>query len=222
MLSAISRNSIRSSVTLSRESHTRRVITLRSSVMILLRESAKPWLRMLLGVLLSASTLLGAPGTAVAAAQSGTSLSASLAHRIAATNRIDSCGARPVATPSPRTLDSRTTSILMKRISSWQNARRSRIAGLSAAIRWDDGREFEGVAGTADRSSGRLVSPETPFALASVSKPFTAAVALLLDSCGVLPLGTRAKSLVPQAEVNDGATAEDLLRHESEIGRAHV
>jgi CubicO group peptidase (beta-lactamase class C family) len=47
-----------------------------------------------------------------------------------------------------------------------------------------------------------------------VSKPFTAALALLLDACGVMPLSTRAASLVPFADVRPEATIEDLLRHE--------
>jgi CubicO group peptidase (beta-lactamase class C family) len=58
------------------------------------------------------------------------------------------------------------------------------------------------------------VAPATVFALASVSKPFTAALALLLDACGVMPLSTRAASLVSYADVRSEATIEDLLRHE--------
>jgi D-alanyl-D-alanine carboxypeptidase len=100
-------------------------------------------------------------------------------------------------------------------VSSWQQARSTRYAGLSATIRWDDGREVSAVSGSADRSSGRAVSANTPFALASVSKPFTAAIALLLDACGIMPLDTRASSLVPYADVRAEATIEDLLRHEA-------
>jgi len=100
-------------------------------------------------------------------------------------------------------------------VSSWQQARSTRYAGLSATIRWDDGREVSAVSGSADRSSGRAVSVNTPFALASVSKPFTAAIALLLDACGIMPLETRASSLVPYADVQAEATIEDLLRHEA-------
>jgi len=70
------------------------------------------------------------------------------------------------------------------------------------------------VSGVADSNSGRKVTPATPFALASVSKPFTAVLALLLDACGVMPLETRAASLVPYADVRPEATIEDLLRHE--------
>jgi len=100
-------------------------------------------------------------------------------------------------------------------VSNWQQARSTRYAGLSATIRWDDGREISAVSGSADKSSGRAVSANTPFALASVSKPFTAAIALLLDACGIMPLATLASSLVPYADVQPGATIEDLLRHEA-------
>jgi CubicO group peptidase (beta-lactamase class C family) len=100
-------------------------------------------------------------------------------------------------------------------VSNWQQARSTRYAGLSATIRWDDGREVSAVSGSADKSSGRAVSANTPFALASVSKPFTAAIALLLDACGIMPLATRASSLVPYADVQPEATIEDLLRHEA-------
>lgn len=126
-----------------------------------------------------------------------------------------SCAARPTALPAAQRVDPAVAADLAKRVASWQKGRRSRIAGVSAAIRWDDGRAWEGAAGSADRNSGRAVNTGTPFALASVSKPFTAAVALLLDACGLLPLSTTAKSLVPSADVNPAATAEDLLRHES-------
>ena len=155
--------------------------------------------RLLAGALLSA-TLSFTPSSAVSAA--------------AATN-WSSCVARPTPPPAPRALDVTVDKELSDRIASWQKGRRSRIAGVSAAIRWDDGRTFEAAAGSADRASGRAVTVGTPFALASVSKPFTTTVALLLDFCGVLPLSTTAKSLVPKADVDPDATAEDLLRHES-------
>ena len=128
---------------------------------------------------------------------------------------LSACAARPLEPPAPRALDVTVDKELSDRVTSWQKGRRSRIAGVSAAIRWDDGRTFEAAAGSADRASGRAVTVGTPFALASVSKPFTATVALLLDACGVLPLSTTAKSLVPKADVDPDATAEDLLRHES-------
>ena len=125
------------------------------------------------------------------------------------------CAARPAPLPATRPADPALTEALQKRVSNWREARSTRYAGLSAAIRWDDGREVSAVSGSADKSSGRAVSTNTPFALASVSKPFTAAIALLLDACDIMPLTTRASSLVPYADVRAEATIEDLLRHEA-------
>ena len=125
------------------------------------------------------------------------------------------CAARPVPLPATRPADPALADAIQRRVSNWRQARSTRYAGLSATIRWDDGREVSAVSGSADKGSGRAVSTNTPFALASVSKPFTAAIALLLDACGIMPLGTRASSLVPYADVRPEATIEDLLRHEA-------
>ena len=124
------------------------------------------------------------------------------------------CAARPVPLPPPRELDPALQDRIQQRVSTWRENRRTRYPGLSVALRWDDGRAATAVSGVADSNSGRKVTPGTPFALASVSKPFTAALALLLDACGVMPLNTRAASLVPYADVRPEATIEDLLRHE--------
>ena len=133
----------------------------------------------------------------------------------AASGGWKACAARPVPLPATRPADPALADAIQKRVSNWQQARSTRYAGLSAAIRWDDGREVSAVSGSADKSSGRAVSANTPFALASVSKPFTAAIALLLDACGIMPLATLASSLVPSADVQPEAPIEDLLRHEA-------
>ena len=133
----------------------------------------------------------------------------------AASGGWKACAARPVPLPATRPADPALADAIQKRVSNWQQARSTRYAGLSAAIRWDDGREVSAVSGSADKSSGRAVSANTPFALASVSKPFTAVIALLLDACGIMPLATPASSLVPYADVQPEATIEDLLRHEA-------
>ena len=125
-----------------------------------------------------------------------------------------SCAARPVPLPASRSVNPALEERLKERVATWRENRRTRYPGISVALRWDDGSQVTATSGVADSNSGRRVTPATPFALASVSKPFTAAVALLLDACGLLPLGTRAASLVPYADVRPEATIEDLLRHE--------
>ena len=135
---------------------------------------------------------------------------------VRAVNRsVSECAARPLSPNPIRPVAAALTEAVQRRVSTWQENRRTRFPGASVAIRWDDGRAITAVSGVADTASGRRVTAGTPFALASVSKPFTAALALLLDACGIMPLNTRVAQLVPYADVRPEATIEDLLRHEA-------
>lgn len=128
------------------------------------------------------------------------------------------CAARPVPLPPARSVDPAIQELVQRETSAWQRSRRSRIPGVSVAIRWDDGREVLADAGYANLATKAEILPSTPFSLASVSKTFTSAVALLLDACGLLPLETTAKSLVPSASIDASATIRDLLQHRSGMG----
>ena len=145
------------------------------------------------------------------------SLSGQGATPVAAAEAVDwkSCAARPVPLPAARPIDPALAKALTAKVIAWQKARRTRHPGVSVAIRWDDGRSMTAVAGIGDTKSRRTVTASTPFAIASTSKAFTAAVALLLDHCGVLPLSTRAATLVPEADVEPEATIAQLLLHRS-------
>ena len=134
-----------------------------------------------------------------------------------ATTPIDwqSCAARPVPLPAARAVDPALVNALTAKVVAWQKARRKRHPGVSVAIRWDDGRSLTATAGVGDTKSKRAVTASTPFAIASTSKAITAAVALLLDQCGVLPLSTHAAVLVPEAEVRPEVTIAQLLLHRS-------
>ncbi len=145
------------------------------------------------------------------------SLSSPVATPVAAADPVDwrTCAARPVPLPAARALDPKLASALTAKVVAWQKARRSRHPGVSVAIRWDDGRSFTATAGVGDTKSKRVVTPSMPFTIASTSKAFTAAVALLLDHCGVLPLSTPALSLVPEADVRPEITIAQLLLHRS-------
>lgn len=145
------------------------------------------------------------------------SLSGQSAAPVVAAEAVDwkSCAARPVPLPPGRVIDPTLASALNAKVVAWQKARRTRHLGVSVAIRWDDGRSMTAVAGVGDSKSRRAVTASTPFAIASTSKAFTAAVALLLDHCGVLPLSTRAATLVPEADVEPEATIAQLLLHRS-------
>ena len=127
----------------------------------------------------------------------------------------EACAARPVPLPPARTVDPALASAVSAKVAAWQKARRSRLPGVSVAVRWDDGRSITAVAGVANAKTRRSVTVATPFAIASTSKAFTAAVALLLDHCGLLPLSTRASTLVPEADVEPEVTIAQLLLHRS-------
>ena len=143
--------------------------------------------------------------------------SGQVAAPVVAADLVDwqACAARPVPLPPARAVDPAVASALTETVVAWQKARRARHPGVSVAIRWDDGRSFTAAVGVGDTKSKRAVTPAMPFAIASTSKAITAAVALLLDHCGVLPLSTRAASLVPEADVLPEVTIAQLLLHRS-------
>lgn len=73
---------------------------------------------------------------------------------------------------------------------------------------------WTGAAGEAQ--PGVSVHPETRFDFASLTKPFTAALALVLDADGTLPLKTRIQEVWPEADPRLGRrTFDELLRHRS-------
>ena len=145
------------------------------------------------------------------------SLSGQSVAPVAATDPVDwrTCAARPVPLPAARVVDPTLVSALTAKVVAWQKARRTRHPGVSVAIRWDDGRSFTAAVGVGDTKSKRVVTPAMPFTIASTSKALTAAVALLLDRCGILPLSTRASDLVPEADVKPEVTIAQLLLHRS-------
>jgi CubicO group peptidase (beta-lactamase class C family) len=145
------------------------------------------------------------------------SLSGQSVAPVAATDPVDwrTCAARPVPLPPARAIDPTLASALTAKVVAWQKARRTRHPGVSVAIRWDDGRSLTAAVGVGDTKSKRVVTPAMPFTIASTSKAFTAAVALLLDRCGILPLTTQASTLVPEADVKPEVTIAQLLLHRS-------
>ncbi len=145
------------------------------------------------------------------------SVSGHVATPVSATDPVDwrACAARPVPFPVARAVDPTLAKALSAKVVAWQKARRTRHPGVSVAIRWDDGRSLTATAGIGDTKSRRTVTASMPFAIASTSKAFTAAVALLLDHCGIMPLSTHASTLVPEADVKPEVTIAQLLLHRS-------
>ncbi len=93
--------------------------------------------------------------------------------------------------------------------------KRSGIPGVSAAIIWDDGRTWAGAAGSADLATRTAMTPDTAFALASVSKTLTAGVVLQLVGEGRLALDQPVAPLLPAFKLDRRITVRMLLDHTS-------
>ena len=89
------------------------------------------------------------------------------------------------------------------------------IPGISAAILFPDGTVWRGSSGFANVKAKTPVTPETAFAVASVSKTFTAALILALCDEGRLRLGTSVASLLPGLRLDPKITVRQLLDHTS-------
>lgn len=89
------------------------------------------------------------------------------------------------------------------------------IPGVSVAILWDDGRTWLGVSGSADVARKRAMTPDTGFALASISKTFTAAVVLQLVDEGRVTLKDSAAKWLPAYHLDPRITVRMLLDHTS-------
>ncbi|HEV7809849.1 MAG TPA: serine hydrolase domain-containing protein, partial [Candidatus Limnocylindrales bacterium] len=128
-----------------------------------------------------------------------------------------SSGAGP--SPSPQTPGVDRT-VLQARLQATLDATRAklRIPGVSATVVFADGTRWTGVSGLADVPARRPVTPETAFALASVSKTFTSAVILELVGEGRLRLTDPAAGLLPAGlpiVLDRRITVAMLLNHTS-------
>jgi D-alanyl-D-alanine carboxypeptidase len=92
------------------------------------------------------------------------------------------------------------------------------IPGVAATIVFRDGTRWVGAAGLANVAAGIPVSPGTPFAVASVSKTFTAALILEYINEGRLALGDSAATRLgstPGITIDRRITISELLDHTS-------
>ena len=82
------------------------------------------------------------------------------------------------------------------------------LVGTPESILW--------TAAAGEARPGVPATPETRFDYASLTKLFTASLALVLDAEGTLPLSTRIREVWPEADPRLGRrTLEELLRHRS-------
>jgi len=91
------------------------------------------------------------------------------------------------------------------------------LPGVEATVIFADGSTWTGALGMADVKAGRPVSPETPFAAASVTKTFTAALILRYVDRGLIRLDDRLARWLPDWPNAGKITIRMLLNHTSGI-----
>lgn len=89
------------------------------------------------------------------------------------------------------------------------------VPGVQATILFPDGTSWTGVSGLADISFSTAVTPDTPFAIASISKSFTAAVVLQLIGEGRVGLDDAVAGHLPNLKLDSRITVRQLLDHTS-------
>ncbi|MFW5420109.1 beta-lactamase family protein [Nocardiopsis sp. CNT-189] len=127
-----------------------------------------------------------------------------------------STGVRPAPPPDPPDIGAD------RRIELQQALNEVVVQGSSGAVaelveRNEGGSDaWNGVAGVADRERGTPVDPGAHFRIASLSKPFVAATALLLVQDGSLELGDTLEDMLPgTVEGGEQITLRMLLSHTS-------
>ena len=106
---------------------------------------------------------------------------------------------------------------LDRKLQSRLNKLRSKYAipGVSVTIILGDGSTWTGTSGLANVRKKTRVKEDTAFALASVSKTYTAALILALADEGKLDLDTRVSKVLPKIRFTGRATVRQLLNHTS-------
>ena len=120
----------------------------------------------------------------------------------------------PPAT-APETIDAE----LSARLQAVVDASRERIPapGLSVAIRLPDGETWTGVSGLASLEPVAPVTPDTVFAVASISKTFVTALILQLADEGLLSLDDPLSDFLPDFPRARRITLRHLLAHTSGV-----
>lgn len=93
--------------------------------------------------------------------------------------------------------------------------RKYAIPGVSVAITFPDGATWVGTSGVADVARDVPVTPDTAFAIASVTKTFTAALVMVLAEEGRLSLDASVRSYLPDLRIDRKITIRQLLDHTS-------
>ena len=122
-----------------------------------------------------------------------------------------------IASRSPRLGNPSATPSMRRMLDTWLPRLRAQagIPGVSAAIIFRDGSMWVGASGLADVATARPVSPDTAFAVASVSKTFTAALILALAEDGRIALDEPVVTYLPELAIDSRITVRQLLDHSS-------
>ena len=125
----------------------------------------------------------------------------------------------PVATstPVPSATPANTAEALAPKLQATLDRLRIKTAmpGASATILFPDGSSWTGVSGLADVTAGKAVTPNTAFAVGSISKTFLATLILELAAEGRIGLGDAAWLYLPEVKLDHAITVRQLLDHTS-------
>jgi D-alanyl-D-alanine carboxypeptidase len=111
------------------------------------------------------------------------------------------------------TVTAATRNALQKRLD--QLRERYGVPGISVTLLFPDGSSWVGVSGASDVAAETPVTASTSFAIASVSKTFTAALVLALAQDGTIQLDEPVRTYLPEPKVNARITVRQLLDHTS-------
>ena len=123
----------------------------------------------------------------------------------------------PTATAPPPDAAPAVPAALERKLQARLNKLRSKYAipGVSATIILADGSTWTGTSGMANLRKGTKVKSDTAFALASVSKTYTAALILALANDGKLDLDEHVSKVLPKMRFASKVTVRQLLNHTS-------
>lgn len=163
--------------------------------------------RALLAVLAVAVLTAGVPGALGALDASATGLTASAVTPTAP--GVDRTSGSLTAAAAQRFLDEELP----------RYVERFDVPGATASIVVPEGEVLTSAAGTADASTGRALTADTPLRVASISKSFTAVAVLQLIDQGAFTFDTPVEQVLPSDVVLDhhdgwrAVTIRDLLTH---------
>lgn len=93
--------------------------------------------------------------------------------------------------------------------------RKYAMPGVSVTIIFPDGTRWVGTSGFADLEAGTAVTPDTAFAIASITKTFTAALIMALAEDDRIILDAQVRAYLPDLPIDPAITVRQLLDHTS-------